>query len=72
MNEELKNKKDSLRNFEIAYLKKWVNEFKNNDEQVLELEAVQKGYDGIFLSNEHKVYTYKQIRNMCRLKCDIK
>lgn len=51
---------------EMQKLKKIVNEIKNNDYQNLEIDYIYYGFDGIFITNDHQILSYNDIREMVR------
>lgn len=51
---------------EMQRLKKIVNEIKNNDYQKLEIDYIYYGFDGIFITNDHQILTYNDIRKMIK------
>lgn len=51
---------------EMQRLKKLVNEIKNNDYQNLEIDYIYYGFDGIFITNDHQILSYNDIREMVR------
>lgn len=45
---------------------KLVNEIKNNDYQKLEIDYIYYGFDGIFLTNDHQILSYNEIRKLIK------
>lgn len=45
---------------------KLVNEIKNNDYQKLEIDYIYYGFDGIFLTNNHQILSYNEIRKLIK------
>lgn len=45
---------------------KLVNKIKNNDYQKLEIDYIYYGFDGIFLTNNHQILSYNEIRKLIK------
>lgn len=61
-----KCEKQMLHKDEKDKLIKLVNEIKNNDYQKLEIDYIYYGFDGIFLTNDHQILSYNEIRKLIK------